>query len=134
LEPFDSVQAIASVFENLKQLIEKSSSASKSEQLDVIDSEAKKQKHELQMAHAQAKVAQELAIAQRIENAKEVVIEEYYGEEVQGKAGVDVAATGVTIEAGGEGRRVTKRVYRFIGEGKGSTDTQREPVTIIPDD
>ena len=67
------------------------------------------------MAHAQAKVAQELAIAQRIENATEVVIEEYYAGEAKGNAGVTGDEKGITVGASVEGRKVTKRVYRFIG-------------------
>jgi hypothetical protein len=88
---------------------------SESKDMSIIDSEAQKQALELQMAHAQAKVAQELAIAQRIENADEVVIEEYYVGETKGNIGASGDEKGITVGASAEGRKVTKRVYRFIG-------------------
>lgn len=89
---------------------------SESKNIDKISDEANKQALELQMAHAQAKVAQEIAIAQRIENASEVVIEEYYADEKVGEAGVIGSEKGLGVNISGEARRVTKRVYRFVGE------------------
>jgi len=80
-----------------------------------LTEEAKRQEISLHMAKMQAQVAQELAIAHRIENAEEVEIEEYY--EGQGKAGIDASTDGVSanLSLGGEGRKVVKRVYRFTG-------------------
>ncbi len=95
-----------------------SESVSETKDLSIIDEEAKRQALELQMAHAQAKVAQEIAIANRIENAKEVVLEEYYEGEAEGKVGVATNEAGVTIGVSGAGRKVTKRIYRFIGGEK----------------
>ena len=46
--------------------------------LEELELVAKKQELQMQMAEAQAKVAQELAIAKRIEIAEEVEIEEFY--------------------------------------------------------
>lgn len=89
-----------------------------SKDLSVINEEAQRQALELQMAHAQAKVAQELAIAQRIQDAREVVIEEYYEGEAKGKVGVTGNEQGLTLGVAAEGRKVTKRVYRFIGTPK----------------
>ena len=89
---------------------------SESKNIDKISDEANKQALELQMAHAQAKVAQEIAIAQRIENASEVVIEEYYADEKLGEAGAKANESGLSVNVSGEARRVTKRVYRFVGE------------------
>lgn len=89
-----------------------------SKDLSVINEEAQRQALELQMAHAQAKVAQELAIAQRIQDASEVVIEEYYEGEAKGKVGVTGSEQGLTLGVSGEGRKVTKRVYRFISSPK----------------
>lgn len=97
---------------------------SESKNIDRISDEANKQALELQMAHAQAKVAQEIAIAQRIENASEVVIEEYYADEKVGEAGVSGSEKGLGVNISGEARRVTKRVYRFVGEpGSKSKDS-----------
>jgi len=58
-----------------------------------------------------AKVAQELAIVQRIENTKEVVIEEYYECEAKGKAGVTGDEKGITLGISGDGRKVTKKIF-----------------------
>jgi hypothetical protein len=106
---------IIEIAEILTGAVSSSLKVSESKDMSVIDSEAQKQALELQMAHAQAKVAQELAIAQRIENADEVVIEEYYAGEAKGNVGATGDEKGITVGASAEGRKVTKRVYRFIG-------------------
>lgn len=82
------------------------------EDLQII---AQKQEIQMQMAEAQAKVAQELAIAKRIELAEEVEIEEFY--DLSGEVGAGVKADQSCITAGlsTSGRRVTKRVYKFKG-------------------
>lgn len=89
--------------------------ASQGTDLSVLANEAKRQEISLHMAKMQAQVAQELAIAHRIENAIEVEIEEYY--EGTGKGGLSgsVNADGGTAFLGGEGRKVVKRIYRFTG-------------------
>lgn len=89
--------------------------ASQSGEIATLAAEAKRQEISLHMARMQAQVAQELAIAHRIENAGEVEIEEYY--EGNAKGGVDglVDPTTVSFSLGGEGRKVVKRVYRFKG-------------------
>ena len=71
----------------------------------------------MQFAQHQARVAQELAIARRIDNADEVEIDEFYDNSAKGGIGLDVNALtqSASIEAGAEGRRITKRVYRFKG-------------------
>ena len=114
--------SILEIAKILTGAVSSSLKVSESKDMSVIDSEAQKQALELQMAHAQAKVAQELAIAQRIENATEVVIEEYYAGEAKGNAGVTGDEKGITVGASAEGRKVTKRVYRFIG-GKPNDNT-----------
>jgi len=106
---------ILEVLDILKVKIGAAEKASESNDLSLIDAEAKKQGIELQMAHAQAKVAQEIAIAQRIENAEEVIIEEYYEGEGQGKVGVSGDEQGLTLGVSGGAKKVTKRVYRFVG-------------------
>lgn len=65
-------------------------------------------------------MAQELAIARRIDNADEVEIEQFYNVSGKGNAGLSVDAnegTG-TLGLGGEGSEVTKRIYRFKGLNK----------------
>ncbi len=108
----------------LKGAVSSALKVSESKDMSVIDSEAQKQARELQMAHAQAKVAQELAIAQRIENAEEVVIEEYYAGEAKGNVGAIGDEKGITVGASAEGRKVTKRVYRFIGGRQEDNETE----------
>lgn len=85
--------------------------------LHELELEATKQQIYLQMAQAQARIAQEMAIARRIENAEEVEIEEFY--DTSGKAGVGVVVDGktesITGNIGGEGRKITKRIYHFRG-------------------
>ncbi len=90
--------------------------ASESGELDILSKEAKRQEISLHMAKMQSQVAQELAIAHRIENAEEVEIEEYY--EGESKGGIGASADGATasFSLGAQGRKVTKRVYRFKGK------------------
>jgi hypothetical protein len=87
----------------------------KSDNIAAINEEVQKQELELKMAHAQAKVAQEIAIARRIENAKEVILEEYYEGEAEGSIGMNGSESGISLGASASGRKITKRVYRFIG-------------------
>jgi len=109
---------LASLIKGLSFKISTTEKVTESKDLSLIDAEAKRQAIELQMAHAQAKVAQEVAIAQRIEYADEVIIEEYYEGEAKGKVGITGDEKGMTVGVSGEGRRVTKRVYRFIGNAQ----------------
>lgn len=114
------------IYDLMKVLVEKvqgAESVSETKDIAKINTEAQKQALELQMAHAQAKVAQEIAIAQRIENAAEVVLEEYYEGEAEGKLGVTGNESGISVGVSGSGRRVTKRIYRFIGGEKRPSET-----------
>jgi len=65
----------------------------------------------------QARIAQELAIAKRIENADVVEIEEFYDASGKGNIGISADAnSGVaSFGIGAEGRRVVKRIYHFKG-------------------
>ena len=67
------------------------------------------------MAKMQSQVAQELAIAHRIENAEEVQTEEYYEGTGKGGAGISTDGVSASLSVGAEGRKVTKRIYRFTG-------------------
>ena len=82
--------------------------------LNRLGHEVQRQELSLRMAELQARVAQELAIAERIENAQEVEIEEFYEGSVDASIGFKPGA-GNVIGIGGSGRRVTKRVFRFLG-------------------
>ncbi|CUB24275.1 hypothetical protein [Bacillus safensis] len=67
------------------------------------------------VSEAEAKALQELAIANRIAQAEEVEIEEYYDTQGNGAAGVQYNESGLNLGASGSGRRISKRVYRFKG-------------------
>ncbi|MDU1312431.1 MAG: hypothetical protein E6923_17495 [Clostridium sp.] len=60
-------------------------------------------------------LAQELAIAKRIETADEVEIEEYYDNSVSGNMDGKVSTSGVGIGVGANGSIISKKVYKFKG-------------------
>lgn len=62
-----------------------------------------------------AAIAQELAIAYRIENSEEVIIEEYYEKDNHGKAGVTADKTKIDVGINIEKRKISKRTYTFRG-------------------
>jgi hypothetical protein len=80
-----------------------------------IVKELKRKKVETEILELEAKVAQELAISRRIENANVVEIEEYYEGSGKGNAGVNVEENSVKLGLSGEGKKITKRIYRFTG-------------------
>jgi hypothetical protein len=89
----------------------------KAKSLDSLKEESIKQEIMMEFSKHQARVAQELAIAKRIENALEVEIEEYYDNNGKTDGGLNID---VTTKTGGlgvstESRRISKRVYRFKG-------------------
>jgi hypothetical protein len=92
--------------------------ASETGEIVKLQEEARRQEISLQMAKMQAQVAQELAIAHRIENAEEVEIEEYYEEETGGGLSGSTDGLSANFSLGGQGRKVTKRVYRFTGKSE----------------
>lgn len=83
--------------------------------VDDLKKEVAMQEIRAQFELQQAKIAQEMAIAQRISEAETVEIEEFY--ETSGKAGVGAGVQGQTVSVGAsaEGMRVTKRIYTFKG-------------------
>lgn len=90
-----------------------SKKASETNDLKVLNDEAERQRVELLMAEMQARVAQEMAIAQRIQSAHEVEIEEYYEGTGEGKAGLSSDESTLSLGVSGKGSKVTKRIYRF---------------------
>lgn len=101
-------------------------STAESQSLDALQKESQKQKISMEFQAHQARVAQELAIAERITSSNEVEIEEYYEGAGKGQAGVMANADGGSIGMSGEGRRVTKRVVRFGGFNKPLTSEAEE--------
>jgi hypothetical protein len=93
----------------------KTDDVSKSGELDKIREEAQRQSFALKMAETQAKVAQEIAIAKRIETAEEVEIEEFYDNSAEGSVGLSSNGESLNLGLTGKGSRVVKRLYRFKG-------------------
>ncbi|MFM0307770.1 hypothetical protein P0D71_08210 [Paraburkholderia sp. RL17-383-BIF-A] len=93
--------------------------------VDELRAEVAKQDLQMKFAQHQARVAQELAIARRIDNADEVEIEEFYNASGKGNMGLSVDANEATGSLGlsGEGSKVTKRIYRFKGLNKEAQQT-----------
>jgi len=91
-----------------------------SEDLQTLQEESFRQEIQIEYSKHQAQVAQELAIAKRIENAVEVEIEEYYDNSGKSDNELNVSMKAQTAGLGisSENRRVSKRVYRFKGNTK----------------
>jgi len=102
-----------------EKAIDKGLVATESGDIQKLQIEAQLQEIALRMSEFQAKVAQEVAIARRIDTAEEVEIEEFYDVSGKGNIGITAKTEGEGFVAGlgvaGEGRRVTKRIYRFKG-------------------
>jgi len=80
-----------------------------------IEDEIKRRTAETKILELEAKVSQEVAIAKRIEDAIDVEIEEYYEGSGSGKVGASKGENGINLGLSGEGRKVTKRIYKFKG-------------------
>ena len=83
--------------------------------VDEIENELDRQEQEAKIKSLLAKVAQETAIATRIENATEVTIEEFYSDDLEGKAGINATKENISIGLSGSGKTLTKRIYTFKG-------------------
>jgi len=84
-------------------------------ELEQLKLEAAKKEVLTGIAEREAKVAQELAIAERITTALEVTIEEFYEYKGDGAVGAQVDGSTINIGASGSGQRVSKRIYKFSG-------------------
>jgi hypothetical protein len=94
--------------------------------LSAVLAETERQENELRRLEGQAKVAQEMAIASRIENAGEVHIEEYYEYSADGKAGFNADAATIALGVSGAGKRISKRVIKFIGSTTDQISSRHE--------
>ena len=118
---------VASVVSKLvSQLAVRSDAVKVDAPLDELRVETERQELASSIAESQARVAQELAIARRIETAAEVEMEEFYDYALEGKIGIQADATKISAGAGGSNKRVSRRVYRFKG--------QLEKLPAAPDD
>ncbi|MES5323621.1 hypothetical protein [Alcaligenes phenolicus] len=80
-----------------------------------LELEAAKQKVVMEFQAHQAKVSQEVAIAERITTSSVVEITEYYDVSGKGHIGLSANETSITGGVGGEGKKVTHRVIKFTG-------------------
>lgn len=99
--------------------------AAESKGVSELELEATKQKIIMEFQAHQARVSQEIAIAERISTSFEAEITEYYDVSGKGHAGISAQETSITAGVGGEGRKVTHRVIKFSGFGKA------EPSVVI---
>ena len=81
-----------------------------------IQAELNKKRAEAEMNELNAKVSQEIAIANRIANAVDVEIEEIYEDDSNGKIKSDLNEKNHNVELGARQRKVAKRIYRFRGD------------------
>jgi hypothetical protein len=84
---------------------------------DSLRHEAAKQQIVMDLQANTARVAQELAIAERMASAEEIEIEEYFEGSGKGVVGLNVEKGVVAAGLNGEGQRITKRVIRLRGFG-----------------
>ena len=103
------------ILETTVDLVRKGSERTMEEPLEKLREDTERQKLGMEMAQAQARVAQELAIARRIEAAADVQIEEYYEYAGEGALGLKADGKSLTLGASGSGQRVSKRIFRFTG-------------------
>lgn len=115
------------IFDTVSAAIRKSSAGAMNEPIEDLRIDTERQKLAMEMAQAQARVAQELAIAHRIQGAKEVQIEEYYEYAGEGSLGLKGDEKGLTLGASASGQRVSKRIYKFIGNEIIEADTKNLP-------
>lgn len=112
--PFSATSALVKII--AEKLAATNIDAPPNADLVSVRTETERQENEMRRLEAQAKVAQEMAIANRIEGALEVQIEEFYEYAGEGKAGLNTDGSGLTLGVSGGSKRVSKRVYRFTGK------------------
>lgn len=116
------IELLSLLTKTLASSIQKSISISEQGDITKLENEEQLQEVQHRITEYQARVAQELAIAERIKYAEEVEIEEIYDN--SGNAGIGLQASEGILNVGlqGSGRRVVKRIYRFKGINISSTD------------
>lgn len=93
-----------------------------SQGIQELQAEAQKQKIVMEFQAHQARVSQEIAIAERISTSNEVEITEYYDASGKGHAGLSAQESNVTAGVAGEGRKVTHRIIKFSGCNRSGAD------------
>lgn len=107
------------------EAVSKAEAVSQTGEIDVIRAESERQEFALKMAEGQARVAQEVAIARRIETAEEVEIEEFYDYGGEGQAGLKTDGSTVGLGVGAAGKKISRRVYRFKGNAENNPEEIR---------
>lgn len=107
--------------------------AAESKGMPTLEEEAKKQQVLMEFQAHQARVAQELAIAERISVSSEVEIEEYYDTSGNGHLGVKAEENSLSFGVTGEGRKVIKRIIRFTGWNTSNHFASEVQPSIQPD-
>lgn len=105
----------AMMIDTVEKSVSKSNVIAEKGDLEEMKLEATRQEVSTRISELQAKVAQELAIANRIDTAEEVTIEEYYDVTGEGAVGLNGSQENITLGINGSGRKVTKRIYKFKG-------------------
>jgi hypothetical protein len=82
---------------------------------DSLAKEAARQQVVMEFQAHSARVAQELAIAERMATADDVEIEEYYEGTGKATAGMKFDSGAAVVGLSGEGRRVTRRIIKLKG-------------------
>lgn len=89
---------------------------------DELEAVIAKQRRLMEFQVEQARVAQEMAIAQRISSSTDVEIEEFYDEsgEIGGELGGSAKGGAVSVKAGAKKaqQRVVRRIYKFKGNAQ----------------
>lgn len=110
---------------------EKNGKISDGESIEEISKEIKQQDISLQLAKEQARFAQELAIALRIETAEEVEIEEFYDNSGEGSTGFKSKGDDLSIGVSGSGRKITKRIYKFKGHNGDKIEVYQQKLSEV---
>lgn len=106
--------------------VSKTEAVSQTGEIGEIRAEAERQEFALKMAENQARVAQEVAIARRIETAEEVEIEEFYDYSGEGHAGLKTDGTTLGLGVSATGKKISRRVYRFKGNAEKMSEEVRQ--------
>ncbi|QNR07144.1 hypothetical protein [Macrococcoides canis] len=83
--------------------------------LNILEEEVLRQQMYEKINEAKARVAQEVAIAERIQNAETVEIEEFYDLSGKGSLGLTLEET-LNLGLKASGQKVSRRVYKFNGK------------------
>ncbi|WP_195603795.1 hypothetical protein [Clostridium tyrobutyricum] len=113
------------------ELIKHSSNISDKDSIQETTDKATKQNISLELVQQQARVAQELAIALRIETANDVEIEEFYDTTGKGNAGLNRDKGSISLGINGAGRKITKRIYKFKGHNGKKSEIYEQKLNDI---